>query len=195
MKKIVARWHIREIISVSLIAVLLGCIFTLSDWLYTFVYGLLSLVGIGPFVGEILFGLWCMGGSLAFMVVRLPGAALYGEIVGALVESAFGGQFGVVALVAGFFQGIGSELGFACYRYRRFDIRSLTLAAIFSTVITFASALFIHGYIKLHWSMLLALFITRLISNLVFSVGVVTVVQRLLVKAHVLKHSISQKEG
>lgn len=195
MKHTVARWHIRDIITVSLIAVLLGCIFTLSDWLYTLVYGLLSVVGLGPFVGEILFGLWCMGGSIAFMVVRLPGSALYGEVVGALVESAFGGQFGVVALVAGFFQGIGNELGFACFKYKRFDTRSLLLAAVLSTIITFASALFIHGYIKLKLSMLIALFVTRLVSNIVFSVGLVSLIHHILEKSHVLKHNVVNKEG
>jgi energy-coupling factor transport system substrate-specific component len=180
-------WHLRDVITVAIISIFVGLMFVVSDWIYTLVYAILTPLGLGQFVGEILFGLWCMGGPLAYMIVRLPGAPLLSEMIGALVESFAGGQFGIIALVAGFFQGVGSELGFASFKYRRFDVRSLTVAAILSTIITFASALFIHGYIKFSLPMLAALFLTRLVSNLVFSVGLVTLIHRILKRAHVLK--------
>lgn len=180
-------WHLRDIITIGIVSIFVGMLFVVSDWVYTIVYGLLTPLGLGQFVGELLFGLWCMGGPLAYMIVRIPGASLLSEIIGALIESFAGGQFGIIALVAGFFQGIGSELGFASFRYRTFNVKSLTVAAILSTVVTFASALFIHGYLKFSLPMLLALFLTRLLSNLVFSVGVVALVHRLLIRAHVVK--------
>lgn len=180
-------WHLRDVINVAIVSLFVGLMFVVSDWIYTLVYAILTPLGLGQFVGEILFGLWCMGGPLAYLVVRLPGASLLSEMIGALVESFAGGQFGIIALVAGFFQGIGSELGFASFKYRNFNMRSLTVAAVFSTIITFASALFIHGYIKFSLPMLTALFLTRLISNLVFSVGLVTLIQRILKRAHVIR--------
>lgn len=85
-----SRWHLQSVIEVAIISIFLGGFFVFSDWLYTLVYGLVTPLGLAPFVGDALFGLWCMGGSLAFMVVRLPGAALISEIVGALLESMFG---------------------------------------------------------------------------------------------------------
>lgn len=174
-----SRWHLQSVIEVAIISIFLGGFFVFSDWLFTLVYGLVTPLGLAPFVGDALFGLWCMGGSLAFMVVRLPGAALISEIVGALLESMFGGTFGIVALFAGFFQGIGTELGFAAFKYKKFNFASLTLAAALSTIVTFTSALFIHGYIHFQLGLLLGLFITRLVSNLIFSVGVVTLVYKL----------------
>ncbi|MBU9788631.1 ECF transporter S component [Lentilactobacillus sp. G22-6] len=182
--KVLAKWHLRDIITIAIISVLFGFIFVFSDWLYTLVYGILSPLGLGPFVGEGLFGLWCMGGPIAFMVVRLPGSSLISEILGAFLGSGMGGQFGITALFAGFFQGLGSELGFASFRYKRFDVRSLLLAAVLSTVVTFGSALFIHGYIKLKLLMMLALFLTRLVSNLIFSVGLVSLIHNLFTRAH-----------
>ncbi|GHP15243.1 ABC transporter permease [Lentilactobacillus fungorum] len=184
---IIAKWHLKDIITIAIISVLFGFIFVFSDWLYTLVYSILSPLGLGPFVGEGLFGLWCMGGPIAFMVVRLPGSSLISEILGAFLESGLGGQFGVTALFAGFFQGLGSELGFASFKYKRFDIKSLLLAAVFSTVITFGSALFIHGYIKLKLGMMLALFLTRLCSNLIFSVGLVSLINKLVVRAQLFE--------
>ena len=159
--------------------------FVVSDWVYTLVYAVLTPLGLGQFVVKF-FRTLVHGRSTRLHDRPLPGASLLSEMVGAVVSFA-GGQFGIIALVAGFFQGVGSELGFASFKYRRFDVRSLTVAAVLSTIVTFASALFIHGYIKFSLPMLAALFLTRLVSSLVFSVGLVTLVHRILKRAHVLK--------
>lgn len=196
MRAISSRWHVKEIIRVALISILIGGIFVFSDWIYTILSGLLAATGFSPFVTEVLFGLWAMGGSIAFMVVRLPGAPVFGEIIGAIVEGITGGQFGLFPLVlSGFLQGIGTDLGFACFKYRRFTISSLTLAAVFTTIITFSSAVFVNGYIKLGPLMVFALFLTRLISNLIFCVGVVSLIYRLLLKANVVQTPVNEKVG
>lgn len=180
-------WHLRDVITLVLVTAFLAVVFIATDWFYTIVYALMASVGLGPFANEVVFGLWCMGGNIAFMVVRLPGSSVFGEVVGGMLESSFWGQFGIIAIINGFFQGIGSKLGFATYKYRRFDLKSLLVSAMYATVITFISALFIYKYIDLSVGMILALFLTRLASNLVFTVGLVWVIHKLLERSGILK--------
>ncbi|AZZ60244.1 cobalt ABC transporter permease [Oenococcus sp. UCMA 16435] len=187
--KIISKWRLKDVVTITIISFFLGMIFLFFDWIYTFAYAVLAGFGLGPLVGEILFGLWSMGGPLAYMIVRLPGSALFSETVGAAVESLAGGQFGMLALIAGFFQGFGSELGFALFKYKKFSLKQLLCASICSTIITFASALYIHSYIKLKFDVLITFFSIRLLSNLVFSVGLVYLIWRSCVKAGLINEN------
>jgi energy-coupling factor transport system permease protein len=73
-----------------------------------------------PPLPALLNGVWILPGVLAGLVVRKPGAALFGETVAAAIEALTGGLWGFTSLYYGVVEGLGVELVFALLLYRRF---------------------------------------------------------------------------
>ncbi len=61
-------------------------------------------------------------GVLVALVVRRPGAALFGGVVAAAVSAFLGSQWGLDALLSGLIQGAGAELAFALVLYRSWTL-------------------------------------------------------------------------
>ena len=81
-----------------------------------------------PLIG----GAWLLGGTLGGLLIRKPGAALFCEIVAAFISVLFdGGAWSGEILLAGLIQGIGAEIAFAIFGYRRWN----------ATIAIFAGAL------------------------------------------------------
>lgn len=175
---------LRDVILVALIAVIFGAIFVATDLIYAPLY-----VAIGPFANEVLFGLWIMAGPLSLYLIRIPGTAIIGEVLAALAEVFFGGTFGAAALISGLVQGVGSELGFAVYRYRQWGWLGLATASLGTTVTSFAYEMFKAGYVKMSLGMILALFCVRLLSTLFFGTVLVKGIVNLLARARVVNFS------
>jgi energy-coupling factor transport system substrate-specific component len=122
----VFRWRIVDIVVASVLAVAAGLVFVLwniasnpiSAPLGALLPGLQALVGGG----------WLFAGVLVALVIRKPGAALYGELVAASVSALVGNQWGVLTLESGLVQGIGAELVFALFLYRRWNLPVALLA-------------------------------------------------------------------
>jgi energy-coupling factor transport system permease protein len=73
-----------------------------------------------PPLPALLNGVWILPGVLAGLVVRKPGAALFGETVAAAIEALTGGLWGFTSLYYGVVEGLGVELVLALLLYRRF---------------------------------------------------------------------------
>ena len=54
------------------------------------------------------------------MIIRKPGAALFVELVAGFVSMALGNQWGWETMYSALAQGLGAELVFAIFAYRRF---------------------------------------------------------------------------
>lgn len=108
------RWRVVDIVVASVIGVAAGVVF----WLWGQAWPALdALLTITPGLSGLLAGGWLFAGVLAGLVIRKPGAALYGEIVAAVVSMAIGTQWGFTTLIWGVVQGLGAELGFALFAY------------------------------------------------------------------------------
>ena len=124
------RWRIVDIVVASVLAVAAGLVFVLwniasnpiSAPLGALLPGLQALAGGG----------WLFAGVLTALVVRKPGAALYGELVAASVSALVGNQWGVLTLESGLVQGLGAELVFALFLYRRWSLPVALLAGAMS---------------------------------------------------------------
>jgi energy-coupling factor transport system permease protein len=122
----VFHWRIVDIVVASVLAVAAGLVFVLwniasnpiSAPLGALLPGLQALVGGG----------WLFAGVLTALVIRKPGAALYGELVAASVSALVGNQWGVLTLESGLVQGLGAELVFAVFLYRRWNLSVALLA-------------------------------------------------------------------
>jgi energy-coupling factor transport system permease protein len=83
-----------------------------------------------PPLPAILNGVWILPGVLAGLVVRKPGASLFGETVAAAVEALTGGLWGFASLYYGVVEGLGVEVVFALMLYRRFGPVAAMLAGV-----------------------------------------------------------------
>ena len=72
--------------------------------------------------------MWLFPAVLGALVIRKPGAALFCELVAAVVSAFLGSQFGLTVLASGLIQGLGAELVFALFLYRRWDLVTALLA-------------------------------------------------------------------
>ncbi|PZE22952.1 hypothetical protein DEI86_16135 [Curtobacterium sp. MCBD17_028] len=121
------RWRVVDIVVASVLGVAAGLVFTLWDLGYSPISVGLGLVlpGSQSLVG----GVWLFAGVLVGVVVRKPGAALYGEVVAASVEALVGNEWGGwLTLVSGLVQGLGAEIVLALFLYRVYRAPVVVLA-------------------------------------------------------------------
>lgn len=120
------RWRVVDIVVASVLAVALGVVFRLWDLGYEPLSAGVALVlpGLQALFG----GVWLLAGPVVAIVVRKPGAALYGEVVAASVEALFGTQWGWSTLLSGLVQGVGAEIVLALFLYRVYRLPVVVLA-------------------------------------------------------------------
>lgn len=98
-----------------------------------------------PGLGGIATGMWLLGGVVGGLVIRKPGAAIFVEVVAACVSAGIGNQWGIETVYSGLAQGLGAELIFAVFVYRKFGLITSVLAGMGSAVGAFVLELFISG--------------------------------------------------
>ncbi|MDQ1555883.1 MAG: energy-coupling factor transport system permease protein [Actinomycetota bacterium] len=115
-RRINPRWRVVDIIIASVLGVASGVIFAGWDLVYEPVTKPLELLLPGS--GALLYAVWLFPGVLGALVIRKPGAAIFTEVLAAVVESLLGGPFGGwQTIFTGIIQGIGAELVFLAVLY------------------------------------------------------------------------------
>ena len=121
------KWRVVDIVVAAIIAVASGVIFWAWDFIYAIPTGLFD--SLTPGLGGLFHFMWLFAGPLVGVIIRKPGAAFFGETVAAVVETLLGNPFGVAhALLLGMAQGLGAEIGFAVFRYRKWGMPTVALA-------------------------------------------------------------------
>ncbi|MBW1638860.1 ECF transporter S component [Microbacterium resistens] len=122
------RWRVVDIVVAAVLGVALGLVF----WVWNTVgYAWFTAAdGLTPGLGGIAVGIWLIGGVVGGLVIRKPGAALVVELVAAIVSMMIGNVWGVSTVLSGLVQGLGAELVFALFLYRRFTLPVAALAGI-----------------------------------------------------------------
>ncbi|MFP3465107.1 ECF transporter S component [Leifsonia sp. SIMBA_070] len=120
------RWRVVDIVVASVVAVASGVVF----WVWGVVQNPISgpAGALLPGFQGILNGPWLFAGVLVALIVRKPGAALYGELVAAIVSALIGTQWGFATLLSGVVQGLGAELVFALFLYANWRLLPAILA-------------------------------------------------------------------
>ena len=127
-----------------LVTIIIALIFGLVYKIWGPFYSLVSTFGLH--LEQLTYGMWFIAATVAFLIIRKPGVALLAEVAAAQGEFIFGGEWGVATLAFGILQGLGAELVFAAFKYKRFDIFTVSLAAVGSTVASLILD-FYYGYI------------------------------------------------
>jgi energy-coupling factor transport system substrate-specific component len=120
--KIVWRWRVVDIVVAAVIGVAGGVIY----WAWQFPAA--AFAAALPGVQSLGYGIWLLAGVLAALIIRKPGAALFAELVAAIVESLVGNQWGATTILYGVIEGLGAELIFALFLYASWRVWTAMLA-------------------------------------------------------------------
>lgn len=120
-----ASWRVVDIVIAAVIAVSSGVIF----WAWNTTHHVFdALFLVFPPSSALLAGMWLFPAVLGALIIRKPGAAIFCELVAAMVSSLLGSEFGLTVLASGLIQGLGAEAVFAAFRYRRWNLPVALLA-------------------------------------------------------------------
>lgn len=135
------QWRVIDIVIAAVLGVATGLIF----WFWNTVGYLWfeTADAVTPGFGGVAVGIWLIGGVIGGLVIRKPGAALLVELIGAVVSMLVGNVWGVSTVYSGIVQGLGAELVFAAFAYRRFGVVVAALAGVGAGVAAWVFEFFI----------------------------------------------------
>lgn len=114
---------------------------------------------------ELVYGMWFIAATLVFLLIRKPGVAVLAEVAAAHVEILFGSEWGIQLVLYSVLQGLGAELVFALFRYRKFSGSVAALAGVGASVGSLIPDIY-YGYVADYstW-MLIAKYSMRAVSS------------------------------
>ncbi|WP_077624586.1 ECF transporter S component [Sediminibacillus massiliensis] len=127
-----------------LVTIIIALIFGLIYKLWGPLYGVVSTFGLH--IEQLIYGMWFIAATVAFLIIRKPGVAILAEVAAAHGEFIFGGEWGVATLIFGLGQGLAAELIFAAFGYKRFTVLVVSFAAVASAVASIGIDYY-YGYI------------------------------------------------
>jgi energy-coupling factor transport system permease protein len=89
---------------------------------------------LGLHLDQLIYGMWFIAATVAFLIIRKPGIALLAEIAASSGEFLMGSEFGLEVLFYGLVQGLFAELVLMAFRYKRFDLLVVSIAGISSCI-------------------------------------------------------------
>ena len=114
-----------DIVIASVIGVASGVIF----WGWGLLWNVASIpLAFLPGLSGLLAGGWLFAGVLGGIIVRKPGAALFTEVLAAVVSMLIGTQWGWTTLISGVVQGLGVEIVLAILLYANWRAWAAALA-------------------------------------------------------------------
>ncbi len=162
-------WELKDIIMMAILGVVFSAVYLAVFDGGVMLSTLLTPTGLSNFSFEIIYGVWFMAATLAAYIIRKPGVALVTEMLASAIELLMGNSGGLTVVLTGAIQGAGAELVFALFRYKKWDLASMSLAGMLSAVFIFIYELFYLNYIELAPTMLMAQLAVRFVSAIVFS--------------------------
>jgi len=178
-----------EVVLTTVVAVALGVAF----WGWTFVYEiakpLLKIYGLSYLTA----GFWIFASVFLSQIVRKPGIAIIASIIAAFVESLLT-HWGLMSVVWGVVQGLGAEIIFLAFAYKKWDLKVLVLAALLSAFFSYALDFALYDYGNLNFSFNLIQLFSFLFSAALLAGWLSTVISRRLVRLGLLDQFLIAKE-
>jgi energy-coupling factor transport system permease protein len=161
------RWRVVDIVVASVIGVATGLVFLF--WNNVGYAWFSAADAVTPGLGGIAVGIWLIGGVLGGLIIRKPGAALYVELLAAIVSALVGNQWGIETIYSGLAQGLGAELVFAAFAYRRFGVLQAVLAGAAAGAAAWTLELFLSGNLQKSAEFLGLYFVTVVLSGAILA--------------------------
>jgi energy-coupling factor transport system substrate-specific component len=122
------QWRVVDIVVAAVLGVACGLVF--FGWNSIGYAGFQAIDALTPGLGGLAAGVWFLAGPLGALIIRKPGAALMVELMAGFVSMSLGNQWGWTTMYSAFAQGLGAELIFLIFAYRRFGVVIAALAGI-----------------------------------------------------------------
>lgn len=152
-----------------LITIVIAIVFAVIYRLWGPVSALVGLAGLQ--LDQLVYGMWFIAATVAFLIIRKPGVALLAEIAAASGELIMGSEYGMQAFTYGIAQGLGVELVLLLFGYRA-NLFVVSIAGLGAGLASLGMDWFRTMYPDLAgWSLTL-LIVFRLVGAVVFT-GVV----------------------
>lgn len=161
------KWRVVDIIVAAVLGVACGLIFWIWNGIGGTGYGVFD--AITPGLSGLLVGIWMTGGIIGGLIIRKPGAALFVELIAASVSAGIGNQWGIGTLYSGLAQGLGAELIFLIFAYKRFNLMVAVLAGICSAAFEWTMELFVSGNIAMSFAYNAVYLVCMLISGAILA--------------------------
>jgi len=118
-----ARWRVVDIVVASVLGVAGGLVFSVWN------AGSAPLrEAMVPPVSAIVVGVWLFPAVLGALIVRRPGAAVFTELVAAVLSALVGNEWGFATVWYGLVEGQGAEVVFALLLYHRYGFPTALFA-------------------------------------------------------------------
>lgn len=118
-------WRVTDIVTASVLAVAFGVVF----WAWGLLWAATGPIFVAfPPAQAFMYGVWLMPAVVAPLIIRKPGAAVFTELVAAILSALLGSQWGLTTVIYGLAQGVAAEVIFLIAGYRFFN-RGVALAA------------------------------------------------------------------
>ena len=177
-------WRIVDIVVASVLGVACGLVFFV--WNTVGYAWFQAMDALTPGLGGIATGIWLIGGVIGGLVIRKPGAALYVELIAAIVSTLLGSQWSISTVYSGIAQGIGVEIVLAIFLYRRFGLGVAMLGGMAAGWGAFVLELFTSGNLGKTLQFNIIYFITLSISGAILAGAVGFFVVKALAKTGAL---------
>lgn len=177
-------WRIVDIVVASVLGVACGLVFFV--WNTVGYAWFQAMDALTPGLGGIATGIWLIGGVIGGLVIRKPGAALYVELIAAVVSTLLGSQWSISTVYSGLAQGIGVEIVLAIFLYRRFGLGVAMLGGMAAGWGAFVLELFTSGNLGKTLQFNIIYFITLSISGAILAGAVGFFVVKALAKTGAL---------
>lgn len=161
--------QLKDVVMMAVLGILFAAVYMGMFYAGMALQGVLTPAGLGNFAFEAVYGSWFMAATIAAYIIRKPGVALITEVLAAGLELLMGNSGGVTVVLTGLIQGAGCELAFAMFRYKRFDLLSMTLSGVFAAIFIFVYELYYLQYYLLSPGILAAQLAVRFVSAFIFA--------------------------
>ena len=182
-------WKMKEVVLAVILAVACGVIYLGWSTLWIPISAIVGPVGAG-----FMFGIWVIASPIVAYIIQKPGAALIAEVAAAAVELLTGSHFGLSALLVGVFQGIGAEIAFAIFGYKRYNLFTLMLSGALAAVGSMIYNLIANGFGFYTTKVFLLTLGIHVISGMILGGYLAKVVVDALAKTGVLEQYELMKE-
>lgn len=115
-------WRVNDIVVASVLAVACGLLY----WFWSAIGydALKTTLILAPEFASLFGGVWLLAGVLGGLLIRKPGAALYTELLAAIISALIGTHYSAAVVLSGLIQGLGAELVFALFLYKVWNLGS-----------------------------------------------------------------------
>ena len=180
-------WKLRDVIMMAILGVVFAIIYLAVCYIGDACCIALTPLGLSELGYEPIYGVWFMAATLAGFIIQKPGVALVTELLAALIEMLLGNSGGITVVLTGIIQGAGVEVAFAMFRYKKWNLGTMSLGACFSAIFIYLYELYYLSYYQLPAGIQALHIVMRLASSIVFSGIVCWLLGNLLAKTGVVK--------